>query len=144
VRALARRVGASRADRLRSPSGGIPALPKADRQRRPPPITAIRARDQHQGSAPQPTPNSAFGVQSNGAHAWRMCTLAVVLWRSGAGRSASAPALVPAVGLGEDACRVTGHPGHWYASHVRWPALDPAVRWPRRRDMTWLAARGGA
>src|SRR5947199_350426 len=30
-----RRVGASRADRLRSPSGGIPALPKADRQRRP-------------------------------------------------------------------------------------------------------------
>src|SRR5262249_23981046 len=36
-----RRVGASRADRLRSPSGGIPALPKADRQRRPPPITAV-------------------------------------------------------------------------------------------------------
>ena len=35
-----RRVGASRADRLRSPSGGIPALPKADRQRRPPPVTA--------------------------------------------------------------------------------------------------------
>jgi hypothetical protein len=35
-----RRVGASRADRLRSPSGGIPALPKADRERRPPPITA--------------------------------------------------------------------------------------------------------
>ena len=34
------RVGASQADRLRSPSGGIPALPKADRQRRPPPITA--------------------------------------------------------------------------------------------------------
>ena len=28
-----RRVGASRAGRLRSPSGGIPALPKADRQR---------------------------------------------------------------------------------------------------------------
>src|SRR3984885_906219 len=34
-----RRVGASRADPLRSPSGGIPALPKADRQRRPPPVT---------------------------------------------------------------------------------------------------------
>src|SRR5262249_22562375 len=34
------RVDAPRADRLRSPSGGIPALPKADRQRRRPPITA--------------------------------------------------------------------------------------------------------